>query len=108
MDTKKEDYRPFMRDGKTPRCQDRVRLGFWNHQCSRSAKVGDRCRQHDPAAIEARQAKADARYRAERAVRKIELNGRVFLGALRKIAAGHNDARGLAQEAVDKFDDSKG
>ena len=107
MDTKKEDYSPFMRDGKTPRCQKPVMQGFWQHQCGRSAKVGDRCRQHDPAAIKAREAKADARYNAAWAVRRVEINGKVFLDTLRKIAAGHNDARGLAQEVVDKFDDGK-
>ena len=110
MDQDRKDYDATMRDGKTPRCQQRVctysgtRWPHW-HQCSRSAKMGDMCKQHDPGVTKARKSKARARGDAEFQARMVEVYGKHFLEALRKIAAGHNDARGLAQEEVDRFDE---
>ncbi len=109
MDTDPRDYDKHMRDGKTPRCQEVVCTysGNWPHyhQCTRAAKVADMCRQHDPVAVKAREEKTQARHNKEWKVRMVEIYGHHFLAALRKIAAGHNDARALAQEEVDKFDE---
>ena len=67
--------------------------------------MGDRCKIHDPEAIKARKKKTNARHQKEWDARMVEVYGKHFLSALRKIAAGHNDARGLAQEEVRKFDE---
>lgn len=109
MDKKRENWDATMRDGKTPRCQEQVCTysGMWPHyhQCSRSAKVGDRCRQHDPVAIKARADKTQAKYDADWQRRRYEIYGKGHFEALVKIANGHNDARGLARELVDKFNE---
>ncbi len=101
-------YDATMGDGKTPRCQEKIRQwsGPWPRygQCGRAAKVGDRCSQHDPKMVRAREAKTRARQKAKWNKQMVEMNGPHFLATLRKIAAGHNDARGLAQEAVAKFE----
>jgi hypothetical protein len=76
-------------------------------QCHRKRGYGPGeayCKQHDPVAVEARRAAADERYAAQTAKRRTEWAGPTFLAALRQIAAGHNDARGLAREVVEKFD----
>ena len=77
------------------------------YQCERSRGYGPDeafCKQHDPVAREARRAANEARYWAKSDAKRPQWHGHEFLAALRLIAAGHNDARGLAKEIVDKFD----
>jgi hypothetical protein len=72
-------------------------------QCSRSAKIKDRCHQHDPAFIAKKKAEATAKYNRSWAARRLEIHGHTFYMALEQIAAGHNNARGLAQKTIDTF-----
>lgn len=94
---------------------------FW--QCPRPIKVEREvlhhgepvtmgyCGQHDPVKVAERHAKRDAQYRAKWAAREARWNaearkeemGEAAVDALRQIAAGHNDARGLAQEVLARF-----
>lgn len=96
-----------MGDGTTPRCQQTVTVGgrmtTW-HQCFRRAVVGEYCKTHDPAAVKARRAAAQARWNAQFNRDRVQWHGDTFLDALRKIAAGHNDPRALAQEVIEKFE----
>lgn len=76
------------------------------HQCSRKRGFGPDeayCRQHDPAAVEERRRASDERFTKEMNQRRVQLHGRTFYEALKQIAEGHNDARGLAQEVLGKF-----
>lgn len=85
--------------------QDRFHPG--GYQCTRKRGYGpDKayCKQHDPDAVKARRAKADAEYQIKRYAEAAKWYGPTFLDALRKIAAGHNDPRSLAKEIVDDFD----
>lgn len=78
-----------------------------SHQCNRKrghGPNGDYCKQHDPAAQAQRDAKAHARQEAEHRVWRMRAYGKTFYDALRQIAEGHNDARGLAEEVLAKFD----
>jgi hypothetical protein len=89
------------------RCQAEVWETRWPrpYQCQRKAVVdGKWCKQHDPAAIEARKKAADARSDAEWQKRRIEIHGKCFYETLKQIAEGHNDPRALAQEMLDQFD----
>ncbi len=91
------------------RCQEIV-LDSWSnwpryHQCERRAKVGDRCGQHDPVAIEAKRDAKDAANKGDMAARQVNWSAKKFLRALQQIAAGHNDPRTLAKEAVEGFED---
>jgi hypothetical protein len=75
-------------------------------QCSKPrghGPDGAYCKQHDPAAVKARQVASSAKYDAQMNEARYGWNGRKFYAALVKIAEGHNDARGLAQEVVDEF-----
>lgn len=107
LDRDKKDFHPHMRDGKTPRCQEQVcrYTGNWPHfgQCERSAKVGDRCRQHDPVAIEARKRATREREDEEYKQHLMKIYGPRFFNVLKQIAAGHNDPRRLAQDTIDEF-----
>ena len=103
---------PFMRDGKTPKCQEAIMryVGNWPQglaQCTRSAKVGDRCRQHDPVFIAKKEADRTVKYNNEWAARRKEIHGAAFYNALELIAAGHNDPRTLATEMIDKFKEGR-
>lgn len=64
---------------------------------------GAYCKQHDPAAVKARQAASTAKYNAQMNQERYGWHGRSFYNVLVQIAEGHNDARGLAQEAIDEF-----
>lgn len=64
---------------------------------------GAYCKQHDPAVAEARKAAVDARDKAKWNAARYGTHGRTFFNALLKIAEGHNDARGLAQEVLATF-----
>jgi hypothetical protein len=73
------------------------------HQCHRKRGHGPNnayCAQHNPSVVEARNQKRDARHKAEWQKRLIEIHGQRFYDALVKIADGHNDARGVARDAI--------
>lgn len=76
------------------------------YQCTRKRGFGPDeayCKQHDPQAVAAREAKRNAKYDAEWERRRIEIAGARFFAALRQIADGHNDPRALAREAIAPF-----
>lgn len=76
------------------------------HQCVRKrghGPDGAYCKQHDPEAVKARDEASRKRSDEQYQNRRYEWHGRSFFDVLVKIAEGHNDARGLAQEAIDKF-----
>lgn len=93
------------------RCAEDVRdAGRWPsyHQCTRKNGHGPHgawCRQHDPVAVTA---KRDAEYSKRKSKWEAEKRASVFArecqNAIRQIAAGHNDPRGLAQSIIDKLD----
>ena len=91
-------------DGR-PRCFETVHyyVSNWPHtkQCSRAAKVGDYCKQHDPCTVAKRRAKADAKYEAAWQVRRKEIRGPKMFEALKEIADGHNNPRLLAWETIE-------
>lgn len=76
-----------------------------SHQCNRKRGFGPEqafCKQHDPEAKKERERKACENY--EKGIRRQKMMwGREFFDALRKIAEGHNDPRGLAQEVIAPF-----
>lgn len=96
------------------RCRASVpeRSGFGSHQCSRKVVVQRAgygfCAQHDPVVRRAKQQERDAawqrQHQAENDMRARQARERALqrdaLDAIRKIAAGHNDARGLAQQVL--------
>lgn len=76
------------------------------HQCRRKrghGPDGAYCKQHDPEAMQRRSDEAKAKWEAKWAEERYGWHGKTFFEALQKIAAGHDDARGLAQEVVDQF-----
>lgn len=76
------------------------------YQCSRNRGFGpDRayCKQHDPAKAAEREAESTRKMNADFNKRRYDYYGRQFFAALEAIAAGHNDARGLAQSTIDEF-----
>ena len=92
-------------------CHGRIWNGFNRHRCGNKAKVdGLWCKIHDPVAIEKknqeRKAKWDREWEAKQKQWAFESDLKKFrsicVDAIRNIAAGHNDARGLAQEILAK------
>lgn len=80
--------------------------GPMHHQCNKPrghGPDGAYCNQHNPAAVKARQVASTARYNEKLNKERYQWHGRTFFTALLKIAEGHNDARGLAQEVIDEF-----
>lgn len=76
------------------------------YQCSKKrghGPDGAYCKQHDPDVVKARQEKSEKRAREKINKERYKLYGRTFFDALEKIANGHNDARGLAQEVIADF-----
>lgn len=86
------------------RCIEAVRSDPWiSCQCSRKRGFGPDglyCKQHDPDAAARRKAETEAREQRQWASRMIEANARRMALALRQIADGHNDPRGLATETI--------
>lgn len=83
-------------------------MGRWTSfgQCSNKRGFGPDqayCKIHDPEAIRKRQEKSDLAYKTKYNKERYRFHGYVFFDALRKIADGHNDARGLAQEVIAEF-----
>lgn len=76
------------------------------HQCHRKrghGPDGAYCSQHDPVAVERRERATKARWDVAWQARRLEFSGQHFYKVLVKIAEGHNDARGLAQETIAPF-----
>lgn len=76
------------------------------YQCTRKrghGPDGAYCKLHDPEAAKARQKASDARWAEKWNKDRYQFYGRTFFDALLKIAEGHNDARGLAQEIIADF-----
>jgi hypothetical protein len=76
-----------------------------------SGKTYGFCGLHDPEAVAAREAVRDAERRAEEAKRDSADRRRwdrptEYRDALRQIATGHNDARQIAAEVLDKWGDA--
>ena len=93
------------------RCCEEINDGNWNWtQCSRKRGFGEHeayCRQHDPVAVSKRDEEAQRLHRESAEAERPKFYGTKFLKVLREIAAGHNDARALAQAAIDEFDRKK-
>lgn len=91
------------------RCCEQVfpnERGALHHQCSKPrghGPDGAYCKQHDPEAVKARSAANATRSRDKWNNERYRWHGHTFFDALLKIAEGHNDARGLAQEVIDEF-----
>ena len=82
--------------------------GFGSSQCSRKNGHGPEgawCKQHDPIARkakdEARTAELEAKWAASGRKQKFQ---RDCIAAIRAIADGHNDPRGLAQSIIDALE----
>lgn len=76
------------------------------HQCLRKRGFGPDgayCKQHDPSAAQARREASRARYVEQTNKLRYGWSGRTFYDALKQIAEGHNDARGLAQQVIADF-----
>lgn len=105
----------FSKDGKTRRCGHMVRREVSSFrsvkgQCKRGARIvrtdgQARCRQHDPVAIAERERQQAENYDKRLLKWRMGTNGERFYAVLKRIAAGHNDARGLAQATLRGFDD---
>jgi len=89
------------------------REGGWAHeyQCTRKRGYGPDdayCKQHAPETAKARRAEVEEREKASRERFRIQLAAPRLLAVLRQIAAGHNDARGLAESIVKDFPEKEG
>lgn len=85
------------------RCCAEVHHDWRNYQCSKPRGHGPEeayCKIHDPAFIAIKRAEQDRIYEEKTRKWKIERAGPVLLAAMQKIADGHNDAMGLAQETL--------
>lgn len=91
------------------RCKAQVTDGgAWSrtYQCTRKAGADGWCGQHHPDAAARRKAERDAKWEAQRKRdERIWRRPREYQEALCLIAAGHNDARQVARDALAKWDD---
>ena len=82
--------------------------GWGSSQCTRANGHGPHgayCKQHDPAARKTKSDAWDAERKAERDIAARHRQHTVDCeAAIREIAAGHSDPRGLAQALIDKRD----
>ena len=77
------------------------------HQCSRKRGHGPDeayCKTHDPAAVKAKRDEAQRKYDEKWAKERVKSWGPTFYEALKQIADGHNDARQLAKDVLEKFE----
>lgn len=121
-----QKIQPPYREGRIGRANDPKRCcacnrssGFYRRQCDNPIKVRygrlGYCGIHDPAKVKARREATDARWRAESKAReKLALNAkhrRDFLAececAVRAIAAGNNDPRGLCAGIIQRHEDGR-
>lgn len=84
------------------------------HQCHRPNGFGPGaafCKQHDPEAVSERHRKSQEKWDSAFQDRLHKMmwgtRGWACLGALRKIAEGHNDPRALAQEVLNRVEDKE-
>lgn len=90
-------------------CEEVTRyVGNWPQygQCTRKRGHGPDqayCKTHDPVAVAERHEAATKAYNEKYNKARYGYHGRHFYEILKQIAEGHNDARGLAQETIDKF-----
>ena len=77
-------------------------------QCKRPNGHGEQgayCKQHDPLVVSAKRNARSAKWKAEWAAKDRDAEfTRAARQAIRDIAAGHNDPRGLAQSILDKLE----
>jgi hypothetical protein len=77
-------------------------------QCTRKNGHGPHgawCKQHDPVAVKAKNEARTAKWRKEWAEKdRLRDFERGCQDAIRQIAAGHNDPRGLAQSLIDNLE----
>ena len=112
----KKDYGPSYRSVSPDysRCAAMVPDGGRSvlfHQCARKNGHGPHgawCKTHDPDAVNAKREVRYAKWRAEwdKADRQREFDAACKL-AVRQIAEGHNDPRGLCQSIIDKLEGRK-
>lgn len=80
----------------------------WPHQCANNnghGLHGAWCKRHDPEAVKAKQKANYDKWRIENAAKERTTTFAIECQtAIRQIAAGHNDPRGLAQSIIDKLD----
>lgn len=91
------------------KCAEAVYTGdVWSgsRQCSRKNGHGPHgawCKRHNPEAVRARREAQTAKWDAERAARNRKTKFQNdCITAVRNIAAGHNDPRGLCQSIIDE------
>lgn len=94
----------------TGRCKEQVSTKgtFRFHQCTRPNGHGPKglyCKQHDPDVRQAKREVRDAKWREEwdKQARSDKFT-KAARQAIRDIAAGHNDARGLAIKILKEFE----
>jgi hypothetical protein len=79
---------------------------FSTRQCSGKRGHGPGmayCSKHDPEAVKAREAKSQAVWMRKANALRYQTHGPEFYEALKQIADGHNDARGLAKKIIKEF-----
>ena len=89
------------------RCCEAVFRNFHAYQCTRLRGCGPDeayCRQHDPAVKKRREEASRARQDLAFRSRRLEMSGASFFEVIKKIAAGHDDPRQLAQKTIDEFE----
>lgn len=89
-------------------CEEVSSDSVWSgyHQCRRKRGYGPGeayCKQHDPAAVEKRQAAAREASRKQFEKFRMGLWSKTFHDTLEQIAGGHNDPRSLAQEVLTRY-----
>lgn len=107
------EYRPRCKGQTidTNRCKAAVHDGGRSvsfHQCTRKPWRDGWCKQHHPDTEATRDKERRARWemesRARRREAQINAARREALDAIKQIAAGHNDPRGLAVELLGKYE----
>lgn len=83
-------------------------LGRWTTygQCSRKrghGPDGAYCKTHDPEVVAKRRKDSESRGNDKYNASRYQFYGKSFYRTLKQIAGGHNDARGLAKEIIEKF-----
>ena len=92
------------------RCCAKIYHATWasSLQCARKNGHGPHgayCKQHDPVAVKAKDEARRAKYKAERDKKeRVHVFQSDCIAAIRKIAEGHNDPRGLAQDIIAKME----
>lgn len=88
------------------RCCEQVHQNYRFYQCNKPRGYGPEeayCFIHSPAEVKRKRDLQDIAYEKKARIRKIESSGPELLAAIKRIAEGHNDAMGLAQETLTKL-----